>query len=140
MYFSLFFSFRHLLVSSLIRPNSASFRQCRRPPYLIFTSHQFFISANLPQLVGKRESCTSLPFKHLTYPSVALHVPDVIPFPRHHERVHRHLAAQPRREASWSVRATSSGQCFRNPLHVLPAIKIKRRPSQIENWCTKCTQ
>ncbi len=43
--------------------------------------------------------------KHPTYPSIALHVPDIIPLPRHPERVHRHLPAQPRREASRSVRS-----------------------------------
>ena len=69
--------------------------------------------------------------KHLTYPSVAFHVPDVIPLPGHHKRVHRHLPAQPRREVSRSVRAASSGQCFRNPLHGLPAIEIKRRHSEM---------
>ena len=68
--------------------------------------------------------------KHLTYPSVALHVPDVVPLPRHHERVHRHLPAQPRREASRSVRAASCGQCFWNPVHVLSPIKTKRRHSE----------
>ena len=68
----------------------------------------------------------SVLLKHPTYPSVALYVPDVIPLPRHHERVHRHLPAQPRREAFRSVHAAACGQCFRNPLHVLPAIEIKR--------------
>ncbi len=68
--------------------------------------------------------------KHLTYPSVALHVPDVVPLPRHHERVHRHLPAQPRRKASKSVRAASCGQCFWNPVHVLSPIKTKRRYSE----------
>lgn len=29
------------------------------------------------------------PFKHPTYTSVALHIPDVIPLPQHHVRVHR---------------------------------------------------
>ena len=103
----------------VLRPVSPSFANAA--DHLIFTSLQLFIFANLPQLVEKRESCTSLPLKHLTYPSVALHVPDVIPFPGHHERVHRCLSAQPRRETSRSVRTASSGQCFRNPLHDLPA-------------------
>ena len=73
--------------------------------------------------------------KHLTHFPVTLHVPDVIPLPRHHERVHRHLPAQPRREASRSVRAAPRGQCFRNPLHVLPAIEINGGPAR----CPFCT-
>ena len=49
--------------------------------------------------------------KHLPHFPVALHVPDVIPLPGHHKRVHRHLPAQPRREASRSVRAAACSQC-----------------------------
>lgn len=68
--------------------------------------------------------------KHLTHFPVALHVPDVIPLPWHHEREHRHLPAEPRREASRSVRAAACGQCFRNSLHVLPAIEINGGPAR----------
>ena len=109
-------------------------------------SHLFFLvsafsrfSTHLPQLrfLSPMQPTTSslllINFsspQHPTYTSAALHIPDVVPLPRHHERVHRHLLAQPRREASRRVRAASCGQCFWNTVHVLSPIKTKRRHSE----------
>ena len=97
------------------------------PFFLILASSRF--STHLPKLrfLSPMQPTTSSSLlinfsspQHPTYTSIALHVPDVIPLPGHHERVHRHLPAQPRLETSRSVRTASRGQCFRNPLHDLP--------------------
>lgn len=98
-------------------------------------SLSFYFSSTNVSMNHNLISCSrwfSWLLSHVSFP-VALHIPNVIHPPRHHERVHRHMPAQPRREASRSVCAAACVQCFQNPLHVLPTIRIKRQYSEICN-------